>query len=566
MSDARTEGSRVRFSALVHRFFDAWIEAEPEEATTLGLADSLGRLRDPSSAAEVALARSAQSALTELDAIERERPLDREEPLDAWAIRAHGTERVLAADRSDAETAIEALPYELMMLAHAGAHCRTAEDRRTVAHRFEALPSFIAAHREALSRGIRAGRPFSIASTDAVIGQLGGAAADLDEIALLAFSGSEADESSRAVARCSAASAATHVLEFVSFLRDEVKTASGATDVVALGEKEYERRISDWWKLGSLDAIRRRATDELADTHRRIVEAAAEVATTLPDSTPVRSFQDAKKVLDVLLTQKPSSPDEVVAMYEREIQRSTELCRNGGWFSIPEVCRCDVLRAPSLWRRFATCTNWPAPLLGCDAPGACAVVADPELHRLVNAPSLAVHEAVPGHFLQSRAWQLRFGKATAPVRFLSVPDECGLLRGAWIPHFMIEGWAVFAEARMEEAGFHDAESRLFHLFCRAIHAARALGDIGLHTEEWPRTKVAELVSNETGWPLDFGEAQAVRYARSGMQALGYSIGHRAIEDLRQKKRVREGAAYDELAFQSALLDVGPVPPALLEDI
>jgi uncharacterized protein (DUF885 family) len=196
-------------------------------------------------------------------------------------------------------------------------------------------------------------------------------------------------------------------------------------------------------------------------------------------------------------------------------------------------------------------------------PGACAVIADPDLHPTVNAPNLAVHEAVPGHFLQSRAWQLRFGKSEAPVRFLSVPDECGLLRDAWIPHFMIEGWAIFTEVRMEAAGYLEGRDRLFHHFCRVIHAARALGDIGLHAEGWSRDRVAEFVSSATGFPRTFGASQAIRYARSGLQALGYLIGRLAIEDVERATKERLGSEFDELDFQSALLDAGPVPPALL---
>ena len=64
-------------------------------------------------------------------------------------------------------------------------------------------------------------------------------------------------------------------------------------------------------------------------------------------------------------------------------------------------------------------------------------------------------------------------------------------------------------------------------------------------------------------PSRYCEYQAVRYARSGLQAHGYLIGQLAIEDLERVERARLGGAFDDLKFQSDLLDAGPVPPALV---
>jgi uncharacterized protein (DUF885 family) len=545
-----------RLGALSRRFFDAWTEAEPEEATTLGLKDAARRLRDPSQAAAEAHARTARAALVELDAIEREGTLDHDARLDAWAIRAHANERVLAADRRHAETGLDAVTYEMMMLAHAAARVTSPEDRETVSERLAALPAFIASARAALEAGVRDGRAYSSAVLDTLVAQFESGEADLAEIAETAHAG--ANDPDRALALERARDAGRAVLSFRAFLAENVASSPGVRELVPMGEVEYQRRLNAWWSLGSIDRIRRLAQEELERSRAKMIELAAPLT-----GAKVDTFADAKRVLDAVMAPKPSSASEVIAVYERAIARAVEFCRARANFTIPERCHCEVRRSPELWRRMSVCTNWPAPLLGGDAPGACAVVVDPALHPLANVPGLAVHEAVPGHFLQSRAWQLRFGGARAPVRFLSVPDECGIVRDAWIPHFMIEGWAVFAEVRMEEAGFYDGVARLFHVFCRAIHAARALADMGVHTEEWSRERVTAFLAEATGMPARMCRDQSVRYARSGMQALTYLIGQIAIEDARDSAKARLGAGYDELAFQSALLDAGPVPPALV---
>jgi uncharacterized protein (DUF885 family) len=379
--------------------------------------------------------------------------------------------------------------------------------------------------------------------------------------------------------------AADKMRTFVRFLRDELAVGPGAADVVPLGAAEYERRLSLWWGIDDRAALAAAARRELERARADMVSLAAEAderagvrAGARPDArsharSDARSdapaddrFADAKAVLDRVMLARASSEAEVMSRYEAEIDRAAELCRARGLFEIPSPCECRVVRSPELWRRFSPCTNWPAPLFGGDAPGACAVLPDPALHPLVNVPGLAVHEAIPGHFLQSRAWQLRFGGARAPVRLLSVPDECGVLHGVWIPHFMIEGWAVYAEARMEEAGFLDASSRLFGAFCRAIHAARGLADLGVHCEGWSRAEAGAFLAQATGMPEAMCTYQAVRYARSGLQAWGYMGGRLAIEALRERERARLGAGYDELAFQAWLLDAGPAPPALLGEL
>ncbi|MEP7125134.1 MAG: DUF885 domain-containing protein [Byssovorax sp.] len=563
---ASPSGESEQLAALELRFFDDWMAAEPEEATTLGLSDPEGRLRDPSVAAAEDDGRRARAALEELDAIERDTVLDRDGRLRAWAIRAHATERALAAERGRAEESIEAVPYAIMMLAHAAARAGTEAERAVVSRRAHALPAYVASAREALEAGARRGRPFSTAVVATVAAQLDSAPSDLQEIVMTAFASAPGESAARAAALEAVEPAGKSVVAFGAFLRDVVTPSKGARDVVALGEAEYTRRLRGWWSLDSLDDLRGRAKEELLRARARMIEVAAEIASTLPGAPDsVRSFADAKRVLDAAMAPRPSSADDILPRYEREIARAVQFCRRNGTFSIPEVCHCEVRRSPELWRLVSPCTNWPAPLRGGDAPGACAVLADPALHPLANVSGLAVHEGVPGHFLQSRAWQLRFGKARSPVRFLSVPDECGILRGAWIPHFMIEGWAVFAEARMEESGFYDGIARLFHQYCRSIHAARALADIGLHTEGWSRERVAAFLSEATGMPSSSCASQAVRYARSGLQALTYLIGQLEIESVRARTRERRGAGYDELAFQAELLDAGPVPPALLED-
>jgi uncharacterized protein (DUF885 family) len=548
---------------LTSRFFDGWMDAEPEEATSLGMSRAAPRLRDPSPAAAEAEGQRCAAALRELDAIAPS-SFTAEDALDAWALRAHATERVLAAERGLAETRLEDVPYAVAMLAHVAARASSDEERRLLTSRLEGLPRHVADAQAALARGVAAGRPYSTAVARLIADQLASAREDLAAIVTTAFAAAP-QHRDRAAAATAADGAVTSILGFATFLREVVSTSPSAREVVPLGEAEYDRRLASWWGIEASRAVlTARARAELEQAQAEMRDRAARIAPAVQGAPArVATFADARAVVDRLLAEVPTSADDVVALYEREIARATAFCRAHGTFSIPVECHCPVVRSPEMWRRFAVCTNWPAPLLAGRGGGACAVVVDPALHPTVAGPNLAVHEAVPGHYLQSRAWQIRFGGARAPVRFLGVPDECGVLRDAWIPHFMIEGWAVFAETRMEEAGFFDERGALFRSFVRTIHAARALADIGLHTEEWSAEDVARFSAAATGMPASFTAAQGVRYARSGMQALGYLFGRLGIEDLRDEEKARLGPRFDDLAFHATLLDAGPAPPGLL---
>ncbi len=548
----------AELATLQQDFFDSWIKAEPEEASSMGLVDPIGRLRDPSVAAASSRGRAASAVLSKLAQLEAEGPLEREQRLNVWALRAHAREIALSAERGRAAVSLEEVPYAIMMLAHAAAHAHSDASRRTVAGRVAALPALVGAAREALRTGVRESRPFSKSVVEVVAQQLATAEADLLAIVATAF---ERGSPQFADVSASAVLAAQEVAGFVAFLREEVAPSSGARDVVALGEAEYTRRLSDWWGLSSLEALERRANQELQHAREQMTELAAQLSSTIPGApASVRSFTDAKATVMALLEPTPDSVEAIIPLYQAAIARAVAFCRKHGTFAIPERCDCTVRASPELWRKFSACTNWPAPLFGGDAPGACAVLLDPAMHPLANVQSLAVHEAVPGHFLQSRAWQLGFGKSRSPVRLLSVPDECGVLRDAWIPQLMIEGWAVYAEAEMLRAGFYQPTEQLFHFFCRAIHAARALADLRLHAQGQSRSQVAEFLVASTGMPLPWAERQAVRYARSGLQALSYLIGQLEIEAVRDRHKTEYGAGFEDARFQAELLGAGPVPP------
>lgn len=165
--------------------------------------------------------------------------------------------------------------------------------------------------------------------------------------------------------------------------------------------------------------------------------------------------------------------------------------------------------------------------------------------------TLALHEGVPGHHLQSaRAHQIA-----------DLPD---FRRRGWYVAFG-EGWALYAEGLGPELGFFkDPFSRFGHLNAELLRAARLVVDTGIHAQLWTRRQALDYLNANTANAPSDNEVEVERYIGWPGQALGYKIGQLKIMALRQKAQATLGALFDIRQFHAAVLDNGPLPLALLE--
>src|SRR5690606_31014080 len=117
-------------------------------------------------------------------------------------------------------------------------------------------------------------------------------------------------------------------------------------------------------------------------------------------------------------------------------------------------------------------------------------------HRRAWVVPLAVHEGVPGHYLQSWLWQRSFRARGAAPNFVSFADLTASERQDWGAMPAIEGWAVYAEDLMLQAGFHSPDQAVAVANFHAIRCARAIVDVGLHTRGWTRDDATRLLIDE----------------------------------------------------------------------
>jgi len=165
-------------------------------------------------------------------------------------------------------------------------------------------------------------------------------------------------------------------------------------------------------------------------------------------------------------------------------------------------------------------------------------------------PSLAYHEAVPGHHLQ-----------IATAQELDLP----LLRGVETFLGYAEGWALYAERLAWELGWYeeDPHGNLGRLQYEMMRAVRLVVDTGIHAFGWTMREAVDYFTRYTGYARGYAESEIMRYIAWPGQATAYMLGMLEILELRSREQERLGASFDLEAFHEALLESGSVPLTML---
>lgn len=164
---------------------------------------------------------------------------------------------------------------------------------------------------------------------------------------------------------------------------------------------------------------------------------------------------------------------------------------------------------------------------------------------------LSIHEALPGHYVQ--LWHAnRNGRL--------IPNA--LWNGAFA-----EGWAVYAEQFMLEAGVHDDprhELGQLKFWQRAV--LNTMIDVGLHAQEMSEEEALRLLLEEGFQTKKVAEEKIRRAQVTSVQLSTYFVGWQQIVRLREEQKAARGASFDLKEFNDALLAHGTPPLPFVREL
>ena len=329
-----------------------------------------------------------------------------------------------------------------------------------------------------------------------------------------------------------------------------------------LGAETYSRKLALTLDTASdADAVLARAEDDLALVEERIAETAAR----LDDGD---EHGRVRRVLDRLASEAPVDDDTIVGLCEQAMAETTRFVRDRDLVTVHDD-PVEIIVMPEIHRGVAVAyCDPPGPLETSPLPTYFAVSPTPadwseervaSFFREYNAhmlQNLTVHEAMPGHVLQL-AHNSRYA-AAVPVR-----------KALWSGPF-VEGWAVYAEELMVEAGYRadhgSADALRMHQLKMALRMTiNAILDARVHAHGMTEDEAMRLMM-ERGHQED-GEA-AGKWRRSlltSAQLSTYYVGYVEVRDIatdlsaaRPKTPVRQR--------HDAMLAHGSPPPRHLRSL
>lgn len=165
---------------------------------------------------------------------------------------------------------------------------------------------------------------------------------------------------------------------------------------------------------------------------------------------------------------------------------------------------------------------------------------------------LAIHEAMPGHYLEG-AHSAQFPSTLRAV----------LRSGPFA-----EGWAVYTEKMMTDAGYLDGDPlfRLVQLKFYLRTIANAILDQGVHVDGWSREQAMHLMTHDAFQQEREAAGKWVRAQLGSAQLPTYFVGVQEHFDTRKAVEAKLGDSFDLKAYHDQVLSYGAPPVRFVREL
>jgi uncharacterized protein (DUF885 family) len=327
-----------------------------------------------------------------------------------------------------------------------------------------------------------------------------------------------------------------------------------------LGKKLYDEKLH--FALNSAlsrDEIKRRAESELLRVRARMYDVSKSVlqgkphAPALPaNPTPEQQQAAIEAALELAYADRPPR-DKVVDFAKSALDQATVFTRQHDLVTVPND-PVKVILMPEFQRGVAVAY--------CDSPGpldkglatyfAISPIPDDWSQAQVDSflreynsrmiHLLAIHEAMPGHYLEG----------------VHSANSYSVLRSVLRSGLFAEGWAVYTENLMADQGYMNNDP-LFRLvqqkfYLRAI--SNAILDIGVHVDGWTREQAMELMTKQAFQQEREAAGKWVRVQLTSAQLPTYFVGVQEHFDMRKAVEAKQGANFNLKAYHDQVLSYG----------
>ncbi|QCO67296.1 DUF885 domain-containing protein [Luteimonas yindakuii] len=312
----------------------------------------------------------------------------------------------------------------------------------------------------------------------------------------------------------------------------------------------------------SREEIRQRAQAEIVRVREEMYAIAQNVlkdrdgAPALP-ATPDDARQQAaiEAALELAYAERPAR-DAVFDFARQTLETATTFTREHDLVTVPDA-PVRIIEMPEFQRGVAVAyCDSPGPLdKGLETYYAISPIPDDwsddqatsflrEYNdRMIHL--LSIHEGVPGHYLEG-------------AHSVGHPST---LRAVLRSGPFAEGWAVYTEEVMAQAGYldHDPLFRLVQLKFYLRSVANAILDIGVHVDGWEREQAMELMVRTTFQQESEAAGKWIRAQVSSAQLPTYFVGAQEHFDMRRAVEAKRGDAFDLKAYHDEVLSKGAPP-------
>lgn len=335
---------------------------------------------------------------------------------------------------------------------------------------------------------------------------------------------------------------------FGDFLEGARPAAGGS---FACGREYFEQMLQEVHMVDmDVEQLREFGEAKIAEYEQMLVEAAKKI-----DGT-----RHWTELIDEFKKDHPT-PETLLDSYRNEVGLAAEFVKDKDLISIPNGQKWAVLPTPEFSRATSPMGHMRTSPPFSDGLDSVLYItpidltASPELQKqhledncYAFQKSIAFHEVIPGHHLQSCL--AKIGTSDLRKQFRST--------------VFIEGWGLYTEHLMAEQGYlSEPSTTLINLKNALWRAVRVVIDVGLHVTGMSLEEATNLLQDKVRMEhhMAFGEAR--RYTMSPTYQSSYLLGKEQIVKLRSDCAVRMGASYRLKDFHDKLTSYGSIPVSLV---